>query len=38
VVTRENIKEIIFDSAVTFAGDVCTGRSLAGCKELCIWR
>ena len=38
VVTRENIKEIVFDSGVTFAGDVCTGRYLAGCKELGIWR
>lgn len=38
VVTRENIKEIIFDSGVTSAGDVCTGRYIPGCKELGILR
>ncbi|GAA0834245.1 sugar ABC transporter substrate-binding protein [Marinomonas arenicola] len=38
VVTRENIKEIIFDSGVTSADDVCTGRYIAGCKELGILR
>lgn len=38
VVTRENIKKVVFDSGVTFAGDVCKGRYLAGCKELGIWR
>ena len=36
VVTRENIKEIVFDSGVTAAADVCTGRYAEGCAELGI--
>jgi D-xylose transport system substrate-binding protein len=36
VVTRENIKEIVFDSGVTAAAEVCTGRYAAGCAELGI--
>ncbi|GLQ75968.1 ABC transporter substrate-binding protein [Vibrio penaeicida] len=36
VVTRGNIKKIIFDSGIASADDVCTGRYLAGCKELGI--
>lgn len=36
VVTRENIKEIVFDSGITAAADVCTGRYEAGCAELGI--
>ncbi|MEY8099312.1 sugar ABC transporter substrate-binding protein [Falsihalocynthiibacter sp. S25ZX9] len=36
VVTRENIKEIVFDSGVTSAADVCTGRYADGCAELGI--
>lgn len=38
VVTRDNIKEKIFDSGVAYAGDVCTGRYLEGCIELGIWK
>jgi D-xylose transport system substrate-binding protein len=36
VVTRENIKEIVFDTGVTAAADVCTGRYADGCAELGI--
>jgi|TARA_B110000259_G_C14004165_1_gene397382 D-xylose transport system substrate-binding protein len=36
VVTRYNIKEIVFDSGVTAAKDVCTGRYAAGCDQLGI--
>lgn len=36
VVTRENIKELIFDAGIASAADVCTGRYEAGCKELGI--
>jgi len=36
VVTRENIKEIVFDTGIASAADVCTGRYAQGCKELGI--
>lgn len=36
VVTRENVKEIIFDSDFYKPEDVCTGEFAAGCKELGI--
>jgi len=36
VVTRENIKEIVFDTGIASASDICTGRYAAGCEELGI--
>ncbi|MFI6499055.1 sugar ABC transporter substrate-binding protein [Nonomuraea typhae] len=36
VVTRENIKEVLFDSGLMKAADVCTGEYAAGCTELGI--
>ena len=36
VVTRENIKEEIFDKGLNTAEEVCTGRYADGCKELGI--
>ncbi|MEO3434639.1 sugar ABC transporter substrate-binding protein [Inquilinus sp. CAU 1745] len=36
VVTRENIKEEIFDTGIASAEDICTGRYAEGCAELGI--
>lgn len=36
VVTRENIKALIFDSGVQTADEVCTGEYASGCQELGI--
>lgn len=36
VVTRENIKEEIFDKGIASAGDICTGRYADACAELGI--
>lgn len=36
VVTRENVKEVIFDSNFYTPDEVCTGEFAAGCKELGI--
>jgi len=36
VVTQENIKEVLFDSGIMTAADVCTGDYAAGCTELGI--
>lgn len=36
VVTRENVKEIIFDGGVYKASEVCTGSYASGCAELGI--
>jgi D-xylose transport system substrate-binding protein len=36
VVTQENIKEIVFDSGITAASDVCTAEYAAACAELGI--
>lgn len=36
VVTRENIKEVLFDSQIMKAADVCTGDYAKGCDELGI--
>jgi D-xylose transport system substrate-binding protein len=36
VVTRQNIKEIVFDTGIALASDVCTGRYAAGCVALGI--
>jgi D-xylose transport system substrate-binding protein len=36
VVTRQNIKKIIFDSGIASAVDVCTGRYASGCADLGI--
>ena len=36
VVTRENVKEIIFDAGIYTADEVCTGAYAAGCAELGI--
>ncbi|MFI7609900.1 sugar ABC transporter substrate-binding protein [Nonomuraea terrae] len=36
VVTKENIKEVLFDSGIMKAADVCTGEYAAGCDELGI--
>ncbi|MFD1383573.1 sugar ABC transporter substrate-binding protein [Rhodanobacter aciditrophus] len=38
VITRENIKEKIFDAGIANAADICTGRYKDGCIELGIWR
>ncbi|WP_223190373.1 sugar ABC transporter substrate-binding protein [Nonomuraea terrae] len=36
VVTKENIKEVLFESGIMKAADVCTGEYAAGCDELGI--
>ncbi|MFB4277155.1 MULTISPECIES: ABC transporter substrate-binding protein [unclassified Nonomuraea] len=36
VVTKENIKEVLFDSGIMKAADVCTGEYAKGCEELGI--
>ncbi|MCK2212654.1 sugar ABC transporter substrate-binding protein [Actinomadura sp. ATCC 31491] len=36
VVTRENIKEVLFDSGIMKAADICTGEYAKGCEELGI--
>ncbi|WP_218136037.1 sugar ABC transporter substrate-binding protein [Nonomuraea jiangxiensis] len=36
VVTKENIKEVLFDSGIMKAADVCTGEYAQGCDELGI--
>lgn len=36
VVTKENIKEVLFDSGIMTAGEVCTGDYAEGCAELGI--
>ncbi|GAA0922529.1 substrate-binding domain-containing protein [Nonomuraea longicatena] len=36
VVTKENIKEVLFDSGLMKAADVCTGSFAEGCTELGI--
>jgi D-xylose transport system substrate-binding protein len=36
VVTRQNIKDIVFDTGIASASDVCTGRYASGCSELGI--
>ncbi|WP_345563202.1 sugar ABC transporter substrate-binding protein [Nonomuraea rosea] len=36
VVTRENIKQVLFDSGIMKAADVCTGEYAKGCEELGI--
>ncbi|WP_219825732.1 sugar ABC transporter substrate-binding protein [Nonomuraea typhae] len=36
VVTRENIKEVLFDSGLMKAADICTGEYAADCTELGI--
>ncbi|MGY0398639.1 MAG: ABC transporter substrate-binding protein [Ostreibacterium sp.] len=36
VVTRENIKKIVFDSGIASASDVCTNRYIRGCSDLGI--
>jgi ABC-type xylose transport system substrate-binding protein len=36
VVTRENIKEVIFDGGIYTAAEICTGEYAAGCTELGI--
>ncbi len=36
VVTRKNIKQLIFDSGIAAAKDICTGRYVKGCTELGI--
>ncbi|GGS75294.1 sugar ABC transporter substrate-binding protein [Nonomuraea spiralis] len=36
VVTKENIKEVLFDSQIMKAADVCTGEYAKGCTELGI--
>ncbi|MGW0478844.1 ABC transporter substrate-binding protein [Nonomuraea sp. NPDC003214] len=36
VVTRENIKEVLFDSGIMKAADVCTAEYAEGCTELGI--
>lgn len=36
VVTRKNVKEIVFDTGIASAADICTGRYAQGCKELGI--
>lgn len=36
VVTRENIKEVIFDGGIYTASEICTGEYAAGCTELGI--
>lgn len=36
VVTRENVKEVLFDSGIMKAAEVCTGEYAAGCAELGI--
>jgi D-xylose transport system substrate-binding protein len=36
VVTRENVKEIIFDGGIYTRGEVCTGEFADGCAELGI--
>ncbi|MFC4121980.1 sugar ABC transporter substrate-binding protein [Nonomuraea zeae] len=36
VVTRENIKEVLFDSGIMKAADACTGEYAKGCEELGI--
>ncbi|WP_433433535.1 ABC transporter substrate-binding protein [Nonomuraea sp. CA-141351] len=36
VVTKENVKEVLFDSGIMKAADVCTGEYAKGCEELGI--
>ncbi|MFG1704717.1 sugar ABC transporter substrate-binding protein [Nonomuraea sp. M3C6] len=36
VVTKENAKEVLFDSGIMKAADVCTGEYAKGCEELGI--
>jgi D-xylose transport system substrate-binding protein len=36
VVTRENVKEVIFDGGIYTAAEICTGEYAAGCTELGI--
>jgi D-xylose transport system substrate-binding protein len=36
VVTRENIKAVVFDSGIADASEICVGRYAAGCAELGI--
>jgi simple sugar transport system substrate-binding protein/D-xylose transport system substrate-binding protein len=36
VVTKENIKEVLFDSGIMKAADVCTGEYAKGCADLGI--
>lgn len=36
VVTRDNVKEVIFDGEIYTADEVCTGEFAAGCSELGI--
>ncbi|WP_220448991.1 sugar ABC transporter substrate-binding protein [Nonomuraea mesophila] len=36
VVTRDNIKEVLFDSGIMKAADICTGAYAKGCDELGI--
>ncbi|WP_206641785.1 sugar ABC transporter substrate-binding protein [Nonomuraea polychroma] len=36
VVTRENIKEVLFDSGIMKAAEICTGEYAKGCAELGI--
>ncbi len=36
VVTRENIKALVFDTGIQSAADVCTGEYAAGCADLGI--
>ncbi|MEV5554485.1 sugar ABC transporter substrate-binding protein [Nonomuraea wenchangensis] len=36
VVTRENIKEVLFDGGIMKAADICTGEYAKGCEELGI--
>ncbi|KAB8193570.1 substrate-binding domain-containing protein [Nonomuraea phyllanthi] len=36
VVTKENIKEVLFDSGIMKAADVCSGEYAKGCEELGI--
>jgi simple sugar transport system substrate-binding protein/D-xylose transport system substrate-binding protein len=36
VVTRENIKKVLFDSGIMKAADACTGEYAKGCEELGI--
>ena len=36
VVTRENIKEVVFDTGIADPADICVGRYEEGCRELGI--
>ncbi|WP_345409368.1 substrate-binding domain-containing protein [Nonomuraea salmonea] len=36
VVTKENVKEVLFDSGIMKASEVCTGEYAKGCDELGI--